>query len=116
MNLKVFILLILAASVFLLGCNDAAKPPVIVKASPTPRAAAPDVDSHGHADGQDAPRITLADAKKDFDAGTAVFIDTHMPEQYQERHIKGSINVPANNMDPYMNKIPKGKKIIAYCS
>ena len=116
MNFRFFILLVLAVSVFALGCNDAAKPPVIVKASPTPRPVNPGTDSHGHADGHDAPRITLAEAKKDFDAGTAVFIDTHMPEQYEQRHIKGSINVPANNMEPYVNKIPKGKKIIAYCS
>ena len=116
MNLRVFILLVIVTSVFAIGCNDAAKPPVIVKATPTPRSAAQATDSHGHADGQDAPRITLADAKKDFDAGTAVFVDTHMPEQYEQRHIKGSINVPANNMEPYVNKIPQGKKIIAYCS
>ena len=67
-------------------------------------------------DGHDAPRISLADAKKDFDNKTAVFIDTHAPEQFEEQHIPGAINIPANNPEPYLNKIPKGKKIIAYCS
>ena len=114
MNLKILTILLLALCIFGVACNDAAKPPVVVKSSPTPPAAAK--DSHGHAEGQDAPRISLADAKKDFDAGTAVFIDTHAPEQYAQQHIPGSINVPANNMEPYLNKIPKGKKIIAYCS
>lgn len=104
----------LAALAVVTACNDAAKPPVIVKSTPTPQPQK--VDSHGHADGQDAPRITLAEAKKDFDAKTAVFIDTHAPDQYAQRHIPGSINVPANDIEPYLNKIPKGKKIIAYCS
>ncbi len=112
MNLRISILFVLAVA-FTTACNDAAKPPVVVKSTPTPAAA---TDSHGHAEGEDAPRINLADAKKDFDAGTAVFIDTHAPEQYAQQHIAGSINVPANNLEPYLNKIPKGKKIIAYCS
>lgn len=120
MNKKVFILFLLAA-LFAVGCNDAAKPPVAVNKAPQPSppataAPASATDSHGHSDGKDAPRITLAEAKKDFDAKTAVFIDTHAPEQYAQRHIPGSINVPGNNIEPYLNKIPKGKKIIAYCS
>ena len=113
-SMKVLTLVFCAALVLTAACNDAAKPPVIVKATPT---MPPVTAEHNHEDeGKDAPRISLADAKKDFDAGTAVFIDTHAPEQYAQQHIPGSINVPANNMEPYLNKIPKGKKIIAYCS
>lgn len=119
MNLKVVVLLIVAAGLLMVGCNDAAGPPVAVKTTPTPAktvSLGDHDDGHGHADGKDAPRISLADAKKDYDAGIAVFIDTHAPEQYAQQHIPGSINVPANNAEPYLNKIPKGKKIIAYCS
>lgn len=114
-NFKITFLFLIAA--LALACTDAA-PPIAVKPTPPPAPArpAPGTDSHGHADGEDAPRITLADAKKYFDAKTAVFIDTHAPEQYAQRHIPGSINVPANNAEPYLNKIPKGKKIITYCS
>ena len=116
MNLRVFILLTAIIALTAAACSNAARPPVAVNnAAPTPARTA-GTDAHGHAEGQDAPRITLADAKRDFDAGTAVFIDTHMPEQYEQRHIPRAINVPANDMEPYMNKIPKGKKIIAYCS
>ena len=111
MKQLIFALFILGAFI-VAGCTDAAKPPVVVKNTPAPAAK----DSHGHAEGSNAPRISLADAKKDFDAGTAVFIDTHAPEQFAQQHIAGAINVPANNMEPYINNIPKGKKIIAYCS
>ena len=98
------------------ACTDAAKPPVAVRNTPTPAPVA-QADSHDHgAAPHAAPRISLAEAKKDFDAKTAVFIDTHAPEQFAQRHIPDSINVPANNLEPYLNKIPKGKKLIAYCS
>ena len=107
------VLLLIAAVVFAGACTDVAGPPVAVNKAV--KGAPPALDPHGH-DEDTAPRISLADAKKDFDDGTAVFIDTHSPDQYASRHITGSINVPANQLDGYFDKIPKGKKIIAYCS
>lgn len=64
----------------------------------------------------DAPRITLADAKKDFDDGTAIIIDVRSAEAYKQEHIKGALNIAKGASDEQLNKIPKGKKIIAYCS
>ena len=115
MHLRIAILIVLAGLVAA-GCGNAAKPPVPVNNPPRTATPAPPA-SHGHNEpGPDVPRITLADAKKDFDAKAAVFVDTHAPEQFAQRHIPGAINVPANDLEPYVNKIPKGKKIIAYCS
>ena len=62
------------------------------------------------------PRIAMADAKKDFDAGNAVFVDSRAEDAYKTEHIKGSINVPFGSQEAMMDKIPKGKKIIIYCS
>ncbi|MEO5858389.1 MAG: rhodanese-like domain-containing protein [Pyrinomonadaceae bacterium] len=75
------------------------------------------VDANLHQDdGHDAPRISLADAKKDFDEKSAVFIDTHPAKQFELEHIPGAINIQANTIKQNLDKIPKGKKIIAYCS
>lgn len=63
-----------------------------------------------------AQRISLAEAKADFDAGTAVFIDTHSEAAFAHEHIAGAINVPTMKVDEKFDSIPKGKKIIAYCS
>ena len=71
-------------------------------------------DEHGHAD--EAPRITLADAKKDFDAGNVVFVDTRAEATYKQEHIKGAINMPMEAVEARYKEIPTGKKIIAYCS
>ena len=80
----------------------------------SPVNSAPKTDEHGHTD--DAPRITLADAKKDFDAGSAIFIDTRAEAAYKTEHIKGAINLTMDAVEARYKELPTGKKIIAYCS
>ncbi len=63
-----------------------------------------------------APRITLEDAKKDFDAGGVIFIDTRAEVQYKLEHIKGAINIPVEGFEARASEVPQDKKIIAYCS
>ena len=65
---------------------------------------------------QEVPRINLADAKKDFDAGITYFIDTRNEESYKSEHIKGAVNISENMLEAKIKNIPKDKKIIAYCS
>ena len=65
----------------------------------------------------DVPRITIEDAKKDFDAGTAVIVDSRGEAVYKQEHIAGALNIPFGSADnPKFADIPKGKKIIVYCS
>lgn len=81
----------------------------------TSNAAAPaKVDEHGHED--NAPRITIEEAKKDFDAGNVVFVDTRAESQYKAEHIKGAISLPIETAEARWKELPKDKKIIAYCS
>jgi len=65
----------------------------------------------------EVPRISLEDAKKDFDAGTAIFIDSRGDMQWAQEHIAGSIS--SGKIGPVEKDypdIPRGKKIIVYCS
>src|SRR5687768_7472463 len=106
-------LLLMSVVAWVIACDPAR--PVSVEKVPisTP---VPQTSSHdGHPE-VNAPRISLADAKKDFDAKTAVFIDTHAKQQYDAEHISGAINIPGNQLNEYFDKIPKGKKLIVYCS
>jgi len=98
---------------FALGCQSTA--PTAAKTSENspeknekPVAAAPVVKK--------AERISLADAKKDFDAGIAVFVDTRSNNFYVNEHVKGALNVPMSDFDNTYKSVPKDKKIIAYCS
>ena len=62
------------------------------------------------------PRISLADAKKAFDEGNAVFVDTRAEAQYKQEHVKGAINIPAEAFQTRYAEVPKDKQIITYCS
>jgi 3-mercaptopyruvate sulfurtransferase SseA len=105
-----FILPVAIAGVFYaVSCTTPASPPVIVD-NKKPASA----EHSDHTD--DAPRITLADAKKDFDAGAAVFVDVRAEAAFKDEHIKGAVNITGGALDPKVSGIPKGKKIIVYCS
>ena len=120
-----YIFSVIAAFVIGLGvltaCQDSAAPVKIEPAKTNNQATGttnlntgPKVDEHGHVD--DAPRITVAESKKDFDAGNAVFIDTRNAEAFQAERIKGAINISGADLESKYKEIPKGKKIIVYCS
>ena len=109
--MKFLMLTAIAGIAFAIGCANPA-PPVNVTPSPAPTRAA---DSH-EAEVDNAPRISLADAKKDYDAGSAVVVDVRDPNSYAQEHVKGSINIPLADLATSFDKIPKGKKIVAYCS
>ena len=105
----------------LTACQNAAPPIKVTETAKTtdttsanaPTANAP-ADEHGHTD--DAPRISVEEAKKDFDAGKAVFVDTRAAASYTNEHIKDAINVPDADFEAKYKEIPTDKKIIAYCS
>lgn len=65
----------------------------------------------------EVPRISVEDARKEFDKGTAIIIDARGDGAWSQEHIAGSIS--SGKIGPveenYPN-IPKGKKIIVYCS
>jgi len=65
----------------------------------------------------DVPRITIEEAKKEFDAGNVVMVDSRGEAQYKQEHIARALSVPFGAPDnPKFSEIPKGKKIIVYCS
>lgn len=110
-NLMIIIALLFGFGV-LSACQDTAKPVKIERAKTGNTA--PQTDEHGHTD--DAPRITLDEAKADYDAGKAVFVDTRAEATYKTGHIKDALNIPVETAETRYKEIPTDKKIIAYCS
>ncbi len=72
-------------------------------------------DGHGHSEDNTA-RISIADAKKAFDSGNAVFVDTRAAASYEGNHIKGALNIPSDQFQTRYTEVPKDKQIITYCS
>lgn len=62
------------------------------------------------------PRISMADARKMFQQGTAIFIDVRSNEQFGIGHIKGAINIPGSQIVRRFAEIPRNKTIITYCA
>ena len=46
----------------------------------------------------------------------AVIIDVRTKHEFQDGHIKGSINVPLNNLSNHYSKLKKDKPIITCCA
>lgn len=63
----------------------------------------------------EVPRISIEDAKTAFDAGDVVFVDSRSADAYKPEHIKGAVNITVGT-DEEFSSLPKGKKIIVYCS
>lgn len=111
MKLKLALLFLPLGLAMAVACTDAAKP-LAVTPDAQPEAAAAEHPDDAH----DAPRISLADAKKDYDAGTAIIVDVRDVNAYKNEHVKGALNITLADLEANLDKLPKGKKIIAYCS
>lgn len=113
---------VISVLAFNLGCQSASSSSVETKnENPVAKESAEKVKTKtehqaDYVEDDDAPRINLADAKKDFDGENAVFIDTRSETSYKTEHIKGALNVPVGEFKKYYKDVPKDKKIIAYCS
>src|SRR5689334_1749151 len=59
----------------------------------------------------DAPRITLDEAKKLYDAGNAYVVDARPEEAYKQEHIKGAVNITSGSLDARLKDLPKDKTI-----
>lgn len=117
MKLKLLaIALFVAGFGVLTGCQNAAQKSSTEKSQSNANATNPvqKTNETGHAD--DAPRITLADAKKDFDAGNAIFIDTRGDATFKQEHVKGAINIMPEQVEMKYKEISTDKKLIVYCS
>ena len=104
------VLVLLGFTVFVIGCQKD------VTTTVNNTAAANNTANVATAPADNAARISLADAKASFDAGTALFVDTRAEGAYNQEHIKGAINISMDKLEAKLKELPKDKKIIAYCS
>ena len=62
------------------------------------------------------PRISAEDAKKEFDAGNAIFVDTRGEGAWKVERLPGALEISNSSPEEKFDTLPKGKKIITYCS
>ena|SRR3989344_6380643 len=60
--------------------------------------------------------IEPEELKKKLENKKNIFLlDVRTPEEFEEQRIKGSINIPINELQERLNEIPKDKEIITIC-
>lgn len=68
-------------------------------------------------DAKDFPRITVNEAKKEYDDARTIFVDARPANFFDKEHIKGAINLPLPSFEiayMYMSDKDKEKNIIIY--
>ena len=67
----------------------------------------------------EATRVTVDEVKQRMDRGEEfTFIDTRNPKAWAEAETKlpGAIRIPAEEVQQYINEIPRGRSVITYCT
>jgi len=66
----------------------------------------------------EAPRISVHEAKKVFDRGSGVFVDTRNPQAWAESEVKLPVatRVTADRVNESLDQLPKDRLLITYCS
>lgn len=68
----------------------------------------------------DTPRISVAEAKTLYDAGSALFVDVRDQEAFAEAHVTDSLSIPLAEMESNFQSVtaslPRDAEIITYCT
>lgn len=76
--------------------------------SPTPPGALPGQAS--------VPRISVAQARQQTDAGEAILVDVRTSAVYEGLHIAGAISMPLHQVARRYAELPADKLLIFYCA
>ncbi len=49
------------------------------------------------------------------DKSSFVFLDVRTPDEYQDGHIPGAINMPIQTLSEHLKNVPKNKPLYLYC-
>jgi rhodanese-related sulfurtransferase len=67
----------------------------------------------------DAPRITVEELKRRMEAGEDfTVIDVRNPQAWSESDVQipEAIRLPLDDLDKNLDRIPKSKPVVAYCT
>lgn len=62
------------------------------------------------------PRASVADLQNGLADGSTIALDVRDQADYEGGHIRGAWHIPLADLDQRIAELPKGKRIIAYCT
>lgn len=100
--MRITVLLLFSVVFLLLGCTPPAAPLLV----------------YTKYENEDAvPRIKAEEAKREADAGNVVFVDSRPEAAFKAEHLPGAVSIPlGTDAAAKFSELPKGKKIIVYCT
>lgn len=104
--------MILAAMVVLAACNAVDTPVANTNNSNSSNTAIAPATTYS--DG--ARRITTSELETLMKEGKAYVVDVRLQDAYDLGHIPGSHLIPASEVLEHINKLPRDKMIVTYCS
>jgi 3-mercaptopyruvate sulfurtransferase SseA len=111
---------ILICAVFLAtACREGSNAPAAgATSAPSPPTQAPAASAQPPAAGAEAlvPRVTSAELQKMIQSGDAVIIDVRAADNYTSAHIPGALHIPLSFIDQEAAYLPRGKRIVTYCT
>lgn len=123
MNLKKFALLLVVATLALIGVADKLRAQSKSKAQ-KPAAASASQSSQTtpaaeHKTEAEVPRITVDELKEKFAKNAPVFIiDSRSQGSYDssQNKIKGAVRIPMDEIESRLKEIPRDREIVVYCT
>lgn len=61
-------------------------------------------------------RVSLEDARRALDAGTAVFVDVRDRGSYEQAHIPAALSIPLDEIAARQDELDPDEWIITYCT
>lgn len=59
--------------------------------------------------------LTMDQVHEKLDGGDVILLDLRPTEEYEAGHIEGAVSVPMEELDSYLQQLPKDKEVVAYC-
>ncbi|MCZ7582420.1 MAG: thiosulfate sulfurtransferase GlpE [Deltaproteobacteria bacterium] len=63
----------------------------------------------------EAPQLTVEEAKKRLDEGNATFVDVRDPLAFRNAHIPGAAHVGDHNVEEFVDGADKNRCLLVYC-
>ena len=67
-------------------------------------------------DKSEVTRIAAEDLRLKVNAGAVTVIDTRDAASFATGHIPGALNIPLASVEANLDRIPKGREIVTYCT
>ena len=77
---------------------------------------APAIPAAAQGNRAEVTRIAVEDLRAQNDRGEVTVIDVRDAASFAQSHIPGAINMPFASIEGMADSIPKGKKIVTYCT